>query len=175
MKVPISQRIRDEVKHRVLFVWDGTSKHLKYIESFLERLKNPRVHVIHPMPHESIYSYGAVGQTYQKANSREESIQRAFRLATTSKPRLNSASFQVLFGDTVSEIARFSKAINATVTLLPTYQQSNFSKWIHGNLNESLVKKTHCDILFLIPSKRESTLQVELKKGQVDRSNRTQP
>ncbi|MDB4778366.1 universal stress protein [bacterium] len=73
----------------------------------------------------------------------------AFRLATTSKPRLKAAAFRVLFGDTVREIARFAELYKATVVLVPAYEQSSFSRWIHGNLNERLIRKMDCDLVFL--------------------------
>lgn len=154
-----NQRTKSRVPERILFVWDGSHRDVRVADRFLKHLGEPRVYAVHALPHESIYSYGTVGQTYHETCELERNLTRAFRDATVRTDYLSRASFQLLFGDRVSEIARFASLIKATNVIAPLFEQSSFSRWIHGDLNSKLAKKLECRLVLLGNERNHSQLK----------------
>lgn len=140
---------RTETK-KIVFVWDGTTRSIDSAENFVERFNNPVVHCVHIMPHESIYSYGTCIQTRGEMHYLEKLLHQYYEKAVRSSQTLRRESrFEVLFGDRVSEIVRFGKFTKANLILTPRFEQSNFSKWVHGDLNERIASKASCPVFFL--------------------------
>ena len=133
----------------VLFAWDGSNKFIKSADRFLSLLGDATVHSVHAMPHESIYSYGPVPKTSGRRTWPEQQLQDAYIRATASSKHLSSASFGLLFGERIHEIAACAADLNAKFILVPRFEQSSFSKWIHGDLNERVIEKANCSVILL--------------------------
>lgn len=142
------QRPRTHKQDRVLFVWDGSNRHIRVAEQLLKQMGEPIVYVVQALPHESIYSYGTVGQTYHETCELERSVTRSFRQMTCRTEHLKHGVFRLLFGERISEIARYASLIKAKVVLTPLFEQTSFSRWIHGDLNSRLARKLHCATVF---------------------------
>ena len=135
---------------QIVFVWDGSDRHIDSAEQFVGQFENVVVHSLHAMPHESIYSYGPCRQSRDEMASFERRLHREYRKAVRSAQNLGRRSrFEVLFGDRINEIVRFAEIVKARFILTPRFEQSNFSRWIHGDLNERIVRQTTCPVVFL--------------------------
>ncbi len=146
MQVPYFERT---VEQRILFVWDGTNDHIWHAERCLKTGGGGNVIVVHAMPHESIYSYGAVRVDRHESEHLKAVLRDRFMNMARDAGCLRDAKFELLFGDRVTETIRFAEAMKVQQILLPRFTQSSFSKWIHGDLNDRLVEKARCPIVFL--------------------------
>ena len=142
------ERTKTHEQDRVLFVWDGSNRHIRIADRLLKEMGRPIVYIVHALPHESIYSYGTVGQSYHETCELERNLTRAFRQMTCRTDNLNRGSFRLLFGERICEVARYASLIKAKMVLTPLFEQSSFSRWIHGDLNSRLAKKLHCKTVF---------------------------
>lgn len=142
-------KFKSNETNRVLFVWDGSNSYVREADQFSRVVENVVVHAVHVMPHESIYGYGAINQEAEELTSTERRLYRAFDSATRTAPSLDRSRFEILFGERVSEIVRVAEVMKVKFILLPPFQQSSFSRWIHGDLNERIAKKAHCPVMFL--------------------------
>lgn len=137
--------------NRVLFIWDGTDKLIGLADSVAGAIKHASIHAIHLMPHESIRAYGTIGSPQTETPLHERKLRQAFRQVTRQTRLLKHASFEILFGDRIAVASRFASIMKANFILTPRFDQSCFSKWIHGDLNERLVKDSPCRVVFLEP------------------------
>lgn len=133
--------------NKMLFVWDGSTDHLDQVAEYARQNKCRVVAVI-PLPHEWIYSYGTIRNDDEPAYA-ERMLRRAFAEATKQIKELADVELVFLFGDRITEIVRFAKTSRVSVLLMPRFEQSSFSRWIHGDLNERLDNHAPCPIVFL--------------------------
>ena len=135
---------------RALFVWDGTNRFVQNADQFIDLFEDQIVYAVHAMPHESIYAHGTVSHScLNEYSSLERQFHSSFHRSVRNSKHLRQASFELLFGDRINEIARFASLIKATFVLIPSFRQSTFSKWVHGDLNEKISRKSNCPVIFL--------------------------
>lgn len=146
MKIPRPSRPATE---NVLLVWDGTTKFIKSADRFVSLLDDVSVHAVHAMPHESIYSYGTVPKSVQRTTWPEQQLEDCYRSSIARASNLHSSRFRLLFGERINEIVLCAAELKAKFILLPKFEQSSFSKWIHGDLNERITDKAHCPVILL--------------------------
>jgi len=68
--------------------------------------------------------------------------------ATSKSKRLGACKLEIGFGDRIGEIVRYAEILRANAILMPQFQQSVFSSWIHGNLNRRINEKVNCETMF---------------------------
>lgn len=133
---------------KVLFVWDGTERFIKAADELIGSFSGSSIHAMHAVPHESIHDCGALDMRINCPSRLERRLyrdfekarRRDFEKATHQSTYLKKAKLEILFGDRIKEIVRFSRDTKVNVILLPQFKQSLFSRWIHGDLNERLIK-----------------------------------
>ena len=141
---------------RILLVWNGTRDHIQHAEQCIEAAKVGSVLAVHAMPHESIYSYGAARHSRDEGNYAERKLKKRFREVVQHSNVFEGTQLELLFGDQVTEISRFAKAMKVQSILFPRFAQSAFSKWVHGDLNERMARRAPCPIIFLQSSNGKS-------------------
>lgn len=137
---------------KILVAWDGTRSFIQEAEIFLTLFENISLHVVQSLPHESIHSYGTVGRTRYVSSSMECDLYRTFLDHSQSTRTLRRAKFDVIYGDRICEIIRFSECIGAQFMVMPAFEQTAFSRWIHGDLNQRVVSKAPCTVFLLSPA-----------------------
>lgn len=144
----IERRLRP-LNSRVLFAWDGTDKFIPSADRFVRLIEDRCVYAVHAMPHESIYSYGSVSCESKEKPRQAQRIEDTFRHQTSLTSSLKDAYFEILFGDRITEITILAAQLQAKYIVMPKFVQSTFSKWVHGDLNETLAGKAPCPVIFL--------------------------
>jgi nucleotide-binding universal stress UspA family protein len=134
---------------RILFVWDGSDKFIKSAESFAQLIEDRSIYAIHAMPHESIYNYNSVISRPAPKPQPAQDLEAQFRKQVSRTKALKEAKFEILFGDRVNEILISAAQLQAKYIAMPRFKQSNFSRWMHGDLNEKITKKATCPVIFL--------------------------
>lgn len=156
---------------RILFIWDGTDQLIKLADAIAGAIENASIHAIHLMPHESSRAYGTIGSPQTEVPLLERNLRQAFRKATRQTRLLKHASFEILYGDRITIATRVASIIKANCILTSRFDQSCFSKWIHGDLNERLVKGSPCRVVFLEPDRdTNGPIQLPPLKASDDKS-----
>lgn len=135
--------------NKTLFVWEGTERFIGSADELASSFKNAPVHAIYPVPHEHVHTYGAFACFQDEPPRLERPLRRAFEQATRRCDCLRNVKLEILCGDRITEIVRWSGIIKAKTILLPPFEQTAFSKWLHGDLNKRIVAKAPCDVMFL--------------------------
>jgi len=133
---------------KVLFVWDGTKHSVKTADLFASKIQFVSVRSVHVIPHESIYAYGVAGHVHDEKTVQERRLQSAFEKVTRSTSNFRNAKLELLFGERIVEIARLASIVKADFILMPTFNQSLFSNWLHGDLNSRMQNKASCPVTF---------------------------
>ena len=133
----------------VLFNWDGTKQFVAEADRIIDSLGPVRVCAVHTLPHESIYSYVALCERGNRSNWLEENLRAKFREVTKGLSNFDSIEPMLLFGDKINELVRCANRIKADFLLTPPFEQSSFSKWIHGDLNVKLKSKANGKVVLL--------------------------
>lgn len=133
---------------RVLFAWDGRPRSVKTVEEFLSTIKNPSVHSVHLMPHESIRAYGTAVSFDCEPTAFENKLRLVFNEASRFTRFMKYSQLELIFGERVNEIVRVATLINCDVIFVPKFEQSQFSRWLHGDLNKRLVNDSPCQVVF---------------------------
>jgi len=136
---------------KVLFVWDGSADFIRSADQFISTLNCAQVCGVHAMPHESIHSYSTVACEEKELSRLERKLHRSFKKQADSSKYLKTAKLELLFGDRIAEIARFASLSKQNYVLVPRFEQTSFSKWIHGDLNQKLAKRLDCAVVYLEP------------------------
>ncbi|MFK7770453.1 MAG: hypothetical protein AB8B55_24800 [Mariniblastus sp.] len=135
---------------KIVFVWDGTDRFVEAADRFVSEIPHAVVHSLLAMPHESLHSYSLFREPQEEVESFQNRLQQEYAAAIASTHTLCRRSrLEILFGDRVYEAVRHTQIIRATRILTPRFVQSKFSKWIHGDLNQRLVRKAACPVVFL--------------------------
>ncbi len=156
-------RIGLPMELKVLFVWDGTAKFISSADRFVRILHGHSVHVVHALPHASIDGAAGSPQTQEKSIVQKR-LEKAFRRQADGSRFLQDSSFELLLGDRVNEIVVMAAQLQAKFILMPKFEQSTFSKWIHGDLNEKIRAKATCPVIFL-DAERPKTIQGDVAAG----------
>lgn len=134
---------------RVLFVWDGTNRSIEIADRFVRSQgKNVIVHCLRVLPHESLCAYATVGYAELEPLAPERKIRIQFENAIALSAHLSGCKLEIIFGERINEIVRFAEFAKTNTILMPTFSQSRFSNWIHGNLNQRVAEQARCHILF---------------------------
>jgi nucleotide-binding universal stress UspA family protein len=155
---------------RILFVWDGTDQFISAADAFLETIEDRSVHAVHAMPHESIYAYGSVNRISGEKPRQARRLEKLYRKQTSRSQALRDSSFEILFGERISEITILASQLRAKFIVTPRFEQSTFSIWLHGDLNENLAKKASCPVIVLqskqtVPTPNNAQSGVELERS----------
>lgn len=134
---------------RILLVWDGTKQFLSSADRLIRQLRGERVFAIHPMPHESIYNYGSVNCLSGIKPHAAERLEKKYRRQTRHIRLLQESSFELLIGDRIDEIVIAAAQLQTKFVLMPRFEQSTFSRWMHGDLNEKIKARATCPVIFL--------------------------
>lgn len=134
---------------RILFVWDGTRRHVETADDLAESFEDVCVYAVRALPHESIHAYSTSGLAQLEPSKLEREMRADFRKATRQSRHLATAKFEIVFGERITEILELAATIKASAILIPRFQQSSFSKWIHGDLNERIKTKSPCPVVLL--------------------------
>ena len=145
-----TQRIGDHV----LFVWNGKPASLQLAEEFLSTLATPiqRLTVLRVLPHESIYSYGAIRNQGQRVGPLVYELEQEFAQQAARARYFEGFKPVLLFGDRLQEVCLYARRSHANLILHMPLEQSSFSRWIHGDLNERLTSQAPCAVRFLSPA-----------------------
>ena len=128
-----------------LFVWDGTGEYIWHAERCIEECGNGKVFAVHAMPHETIHSH----RTLRNNEHTERKLKRQFKNVVRRSAKLCKVQLDLVFGDRIAEIVRFAISMEVQTILIPRFSQSDFSIWIHGDLNERIEQQAPCPIVFL--------------------------
>jgi nucleotide-binding universal stress UspA family protein len=135
---------------KVVLVWTRSDDFVSSAEDVVAGMDGDlKVYAVHAMPNESIYSSGAFSFGRGSESAYERELRKEFFEAVDESELLRQAKFEVVFGDRIAEIKRFAEVINAGVILMPRFEQSSFSKWIHGDLNRRIADNAPCSVIFL--------------------------
>ena len=136
---------------KVVFVWDrsknGIAQAVHQAGPLLENASC--LLVVHVMPHESIYTYSSLHENESQASQLIQLLHAELLHQIKRYDCFDRCSFQLLFGDRIHEICHFAKRARADVIVTPRFRQSAFSKWIHGDLNESMKQQAPCEVFCL--------------------------
>ena len=136
---------------KVLFVWDGSANFIRSADQFISTLDRVQVCAMHVMPHESIHSYSTVICEEKELSRLERRLHRSFKKQVERSEHLNTSKLEILFGDRIAEIVRIASLSKKNYVLVPRFEQTSFSKWIHGDLNQKLAKRLDCAVVYLEP------------------------
>lgn len=134
---------------KALFVWDGSGQWLEKADRVISSMGTDAVYAVHAMPHESIYHYGGVCKDSKRINWMEMELCTNFEDKAKSLDSFRDVSLTLLFGEKVIEIARFTNRFKVDTVVMPRFEQSSFSKWLHGDLNAKLASKVFGSITIL--------------------------
>ena len=123
----------------------------KAADHFISLLDDVIVHAVHVMPHESIHSYGTVQKSFERMTWPEQQLQDRYRRSIAHTRNLTTSSLGLRFGERINEIVRRAAELKAKFILIPKFEQSSFSKWIHGDLNERIASIANCPVILLEP------------------------
>ena len=136
---------------KVLFVWDGSADFIRSADQFITTLNCALVSAVHAMPHESIHSYSTVVCEEKELSRLEHKLHQSFKKQVERSEHLKATKLELLFGDQIAEISRFASLSKKNYVLVPRFEQTSFSKWIHGDLNQKLAKRLDCAVVYLEP------------------------
>ena len=154
---------------RVLFVWDGTKPSVAIADQYIQASGIAAASCLHVMPHESICAYATPGYSDLPPRRLEKKIRDRFGTAAGRTENLRLAKLEIVFGDRIQEVLRYGEIVKATSILMPVFQQSRFSSWIHGDLNQRLFDSASCPVTFydadlntfdVLPEIRDRDLQI---------------
>lgn len=141
--------------NRVLFVWDGTKQSIRIADEVLDSRKEMSIRCLHVLPHESFCAYATAGHSELEPRRIELRLRSQFQKSVAASKHLSGSMLEIIFGDRINETLRYSRITKANLLLMPKFEQSLFSSWIHGDLNRRIVKKVTCSVL-LYDSKSET-------------------
>ena len=133
----------------VLFVWDGRPKSVRTVGRALAPLRNVGIFAVRLLPHKSGFLCGNIGQANGETSLYERKIRRGFAQATGRITNLQNVPLECLYGDQVEQISWFASLIQAELVIAPRFQQSEFSMWLHGNLNDRLRSAVDSKVVFV--------------------------
>ena len=136
---------------KVLFVWDGSADFIRSADQFVSTLGNAQIGAMHTMPHESIHSYSTVVCEEKEPSRLERKLHLCYKRQVERSKHLKATKLEILFGDRIAEIVRFASLSKTNYVLMARFEQTSFSKWIHGDLNQKLVKRLDCAVVYLEP------------------------
>ena len=145
MRQPDLKRPR---KTLVLFVWDGTRNSIAVAQKFCANIKDALICPVSVQPHESICVYGAAQYDSGEPNNHERRLRQKFRRHVKGFPLFQGRKLELQFGERVEVITRIASLIHAKFILLPRFEQSMFSIWVHGDLNERIQSKISVPVTF---------------------------
>ena len=138
MKIQSTKRVAE---NRSLFVWNGSSDGFAVADQLIANSGPTAVYVVHAMPHGSIYQYGGIRSSGAPINQVEMKLRQSYREMAEQFTSFRDVNLTLLFGDRVQEIARFANQFKIASILMPSFEQSSFSRWLHGDLNTQLASK----------------------------------
>ncbi|QEG20743.1 universal stress protein [Mariniblastus fucicola] len=155
----------------LLFVWDGTKKSIAIADRYVGTLKDVSVACLRVMPHESIYAYSTPGHSDLPPSRLETKIRTVFDNAVKCSSSLAGARLEIDFGDRVSTIVRYAEFCKAKVILMPRFEQSRFSIWIHGDLNKRIEEQSNCSVVFYDSESGDQIISDRFRPGELENFN----
>lgn len=156
-------RNRHSRRSRVLFVWDGTNDYIAAANLRLARIGNAEAVAVQAVPNAAVY-----GNTLKVDNDPTyvtTILKTGYELAVRHSPYLRNTRLHLLVGDRIELIANFASVNGIDLVLLPPFEQSAFSKWIHGDLNARISNELTCPVQMLKKSSNERFSQSKTLKG----------
>ena len=142
---------RIKYKNAFCLPWDGSHETIRdAMNPARPALENHSgLLAIHAMPHESIYTYGATSNQGSRPPAKIQNFSEDFRIRTKIFVCFESVNLIIAFGDRIHEICFYANKVKADLIVAAYFRQPGFSKWSHGDLNQRLVARAPCEVLFV--------------------------